>query len=91
MSFNFMATITICSDFGAKEKYPWGEKMAKWLSEETLQIAMKRREAKGKEQGPHAGLTLNAPQEWPRGGGIVDGTGDTGRRVVCGVATIIPP
>ena len=45
-----MATITICSDFGAKEKYPWGEKMAKWLSEETLQIAMKRREAKGKEQ-----------------------------------------
>ena len=24
--------------------------MAKWLSEETLQIAMKRREAKGKEQ-----------------------------------------
>ena len=50
MSFNFMATITICSDFGAKEKYPWGEKMAKWLSEETLQIAMKRREAKGKEQ-----------------------------------------
>ena len=45
-----MATITICSDFGAKGKYPWGEKMAKWLSEEALQIAEERREAKGKEE-----------------------------------------
>ena len=44
-----------------------------------------------KEQGTHAGLTLNAPQEWPRGGGIVDGMGDTGRRVAHGGAAIISP
>ena len=40
-----MAAITICSDFGAPQNTC---KMAKWLSEEDLQIAVKRREAKSK-------------------------------------------
>ena len=40
-----MAAITICSNFGGQKNKC---QKAKWLSEEALQIAEKRREAKGK-------------------------------------------
>ena len=76
MSFNIMASVTICSDFGAPQSSLsidrgsdelWMEvrntvqetgiktipkkkkcKTAKWLSEDALQIAVKRREVKSK-------------------------------------------
>ena len=54
-----MAAVTICSDFGAQKKevviktIPKKKKCkkAKWLSEEALQIAEKRKEAKSKGEG----------------------------------------
>ena len=76
MSFNIMASVTICSDFGAPQSSlsidRWSDelwmevrntvqetgiktipkkkkcKTAKWLSEDALQIAVKRREVKSK-------------------------------------------